>query len=46
MGNDGEAEVDLVSCPVNIGELAQNSTNWSVVKGTCEYRWSAQCSIF
>jgi len=40
MGNDGEAEVDLVSCLVNIGELIQSSTSWSVVKGTYEYTQS------
>ena len=37
MRNDGEAEFDLVSHPIKIGELIQSSTSWSVVKGTREY---------
>jgi hypothetical protein len=46
MGNDGEAEVNLVSRLVKIGEPTQDSTNWSIDRGTCEYRWGAQYSRF
>jgi hypothetical protein len=43
MGNDGEAKVNLVSRPVKIDEPTQNSINWLIVRGICEYRQSVQC---
>jgi hypothetical protein len=42
MGNDGEAKVNLASRLVKIGEPTQDSTNWPIVRGTCEYKSGAQ----
>jgi hypothetical protein len=39
MGNDGETQVNLVSCLVKIGKPTQDSTNWPIDRDTCEYRW-------
>jgi hypothetical protein len=36
----------LIWSPVQLrlGKPTQDSTNWSIDRSTCEYRWGAQCS--
>jgi hypothetical protein len=46
MGDDGETQVDLVSYPIKTRKPAQDSTNWLIDGGTCEYRWGAQYRRF
>jgi hypothetical protein len=40
-GNDGETQVDLVSCPVSIGKPTQDSPDWMIDRSTYEHIWGA-----
>jgi hypothetical protein len=38
MGNDGETQVNLVSCSINIVKQTQDNNNWPIDRGTDEYK--------